>query len=87
MNIHAIEEIKDVAADSRPVLAIRLGRGRTGGSTFLDFLVQRTRRKGKEIRVADGDRITRRFRNGIRQENREARCAREARKSATSPNG
>ncbi len=57
MNIHAIEEVKDVAADSRPVLALRLGRGRTGGSTFLDFLVQRTRRKGKEIRVADGDRL------------------------------
>ena len=38
MNVHAIEEIKDGATDSRPVLAIRLGRGRTGGSTFLDFL-------------------------------------------------
>ena len=57
MNIHAIEVVEDVAADSRPVLALRLGRGRTGGSTFLDFLVQRTRRKGKEIRVADGDRL------------------------------
>jgi hypothetical protein len=56
MNIHAIEEIKDAAADSRPVLAIRLGRGRTGGSTFLDYLVQRARRKGRTIRVADGDR-------------------------------
>ena len=56
MTIHAIEEIKDLAADSRPVLSIRLGRGRTGGSTFLDFLVQRTRRKGRTIRVADGDR-------------------------------
>jgi hypothetical protein len=55
MSIHAIEEIKDAAADSRPVLAIRLGRGRTGGTTFLDFLVQRARRKGKTIRVADGD--------------------------------
>ena len=56
MSIHAIEEIKNSAADSRPVLAIRLGRGRTGGSTFLDLLVQRTRRKGRTIRVADGDR-------------------------------
>jgi len=56
MNVHAIEEIKDGATDSRPVLAIRLGRGRTGGSTFLDFLVQRTRRKGRMITVADGDR-------------------------------
>jgi hypothetical protein len=37
MNIHAIEEVKDVAADSRPVLALRLGRGRTGGSTFWIF--------------------------------------------------
>jgi hypothetical protein len=56
MNIHAIEEIKDAAAGSPPVLAIRLGRGRTGGSTFLDYLVQRARRKGRTIRVADGDR-------------------------------
>ena len=56
MNIHAIEEIKDAAGEGAPVLAIRLGRGRTGGTTFLDFLVQRARQKGKTIRVADGDR-------------------------------
>ena len=30
MTIHAIEEIKDLAVDSRPVLSIRLGRGRDG---------------------------------------------------------
>jgi hypothetical protein len=57
MNIHAIDEIKDVAADSRPVLAVRLGRGRTGGTTFMDFLIQRARRNGKTVRVADGDRL------------------------------
>jgi hypothetical protein len=55
MNIHAIEEIKDAPTDGRPVLAIRLGRGRTGGSTVLDFLVQRARRRGRAINVADGD--------------------------------
>ena len=56
MNIHAIEEVKDTVADSRPVLAVRLGRGRTGGTTVLDFLVQRARRRGTTIKVADGDR-------------------------------
>ena len=56
MNIHAIEEIKDTATGSRPVLAIRLGRGRTGGTTVLDFLVQRARSRGTTIKIADGDR-------------------------------
>ena len=41
MNIHAIEEIKDAAQERLPVLAVRFGRGRTGGTTVLDFLVQR----------------------------------------------
>jgi hypothetical protein len=31
MNIHAIEEIKDAAQVRLPVLAVRFGRGRTGG--------------------------------------------------------
>lgn len=39
-----------------PVLAVRLGRGRTGGTTLLDFLIQRARNQGREIIVADGDR-------------------------------
>ena len=29
-----------------PVLAVRLGRGRTGGTTFLDWLIQRATIKG-----------------------------------------
>src|SRR5208283_4851557 len=55
MNIHAIEEITDVAEDRRPVLAVRFGRGRTGGTTFLDFLIQRARRAGRMVGIADGD--------------------------------
>ena len=43
MNIHAIEEIKDAAQERLPVLAVRFGRGRTGGTTVLDFLIQRAR--------------------------------------------
>lgn len=39
-----------------PVLAVRLGRGRTGGTTFLDWLIQRARNQGREVIVADGDR-------------------------------
>jgi hypothetical protein len=38
------------------VLAVRHGRGRTGGSTFADFLIQRARREGRDIIVGDGDR-------------------------------
>ena len=55
MNIHAIEEIKDAAQERRPVLAVRFGRGRTGGTTFLDFLIQRARRAGRMVGIADGD--------------------------------
>jgi hypothetical protein len=39
-----------------PVLAVRLGRGRTGGTTFLDWMIQRARNQGREVIVADGDR-------------------------------
>ena len=38
------------------VLALRLGRGRTGGSTFLDLLVQLARAAGRNVLVCDGDR-------------------------------
>jgi hypothetical protein len=31
MNIHAIEEIKGTSKERLPVLAVRFGRGRTGG--------------------------------------------------------
>ena len=39
-----------------PVLATRLGRGRVGGSTVCDMLIQRARRAGRSVNVADGDR-------------------------------
>ncbi len=39
-----------------PVLATRLGRGRVGGSTVCDMLIQRARRAGRPVMVADGDR-------------------------------
>jgi len=39
-----------------PTLATRLGRGRLGGSTICDLLVQRGRRAGRLVMVADGDR-------------------------------
>ncbi len=38
-----------------PVLATRLGRGRLGGSTICDLLVQRARMAGRPVTVADGD--------------------------------
>ena len=45
-----------VAQPLVPVLATRLGRGRVGGSTVCDMLIQRARRAGRAVNVADGDR-------------------------------
>ena len=39
----------------QPVLAIRRGRGRLGGSTFLDLLIQRARHGGRRMKPLDGD--------------------------------
>jgi hypothetical protein len=39
----------------RPVLYVRRGRGRTGGSTGLDWLIQRARRQGRRVKALDGD--------------------------------
>ena len=44
-----------LAQERRPVLAVRFGRGRTGGTTFLDFLIQRARRAERMVGIADGD--------------------------------
>lgn len=44
------------ASVARQVLAVRMGRGRTGGSTLLDWLVQRARTEGRGVAVGDGDR-------------------------------
>jgi hypothetical protein len=37
------------------VMGIRLGRGRTGGSTFMDMLIQRARACARKVVIADGD--------------------------------
>jgi hypothetical protein len=55
MNMHSIEEVED-HSHRAPVLAVRHGRGRTGGSTFLDLLIQRARRAGRSVIIGDGDR-------------------------------
>lgn len=41
---------------THPTLATRLGRGRLGGSTISDLIIQRARRAGRSVMVADGDR-------------------------------
>jgi hypothetical protein len=41
---------------ARQVLAVRMGRGRTGGSTLLDWLVQCARADGRTVAIGDGDR-------------------------------
>ncbi|MDD2859498.1 MAG: hypothetical protein PHT60_15075 [Acidiphilium sp.] len=38
-----------------PVLFVRRGRGRTGGSTLCDWLIQRARRGGRRAKALDGD--------------------------------
>lgn len=51
---------KPVIAGSSPssprrVLAIRMGRGRTGGTTLLDLMIQWARAAGRTVVIADGD--------------------------------
>lgn len=41
--------------DRPPVLFVRRGRGRTGGSTLCDWLIQRARRNGRRAQALDGD--------------------------------
>lgn len=38
-----------------PVLFVRRGRGRTGGSTLCDWLIQRARRNDRRAKALDGD--------------------------------
>ncbi len=49
------EEVPLSTAVTNPVLAIRRGRGRLGGSLFLDLLIQRARHAGRRVRPLDGD--------------------------------
>jgi hypothetical protein len=52
-----MSNIENTTSEERkPILAVRFGRGRTGGTTFLDFLVQRARRAGRDLLIGDGDR-------------------------------
>jgi hypothetical protein len=47
---------RTTASTSRtPVLFVRRGRGRTGGSTVCDWLIQRARRNGRRAKALDGD--------------------------------
>ena len=56
MNIQSVEDIAVASQERRPVLAVRHGRGRTGGSTFMDLLIQRARAANRLVIVGDGDR-------------------------------
>ena len=47
---------KGDAGRTQQVLAVRMGRGRTGGSTLLDWLIQCSRDAGRTVAIADGDR-------------------------------
>ncbi len=47
---------QNVVPDGRQVLAVRMGRGRTGGSTLLDWIIQCGRQAGRSIVIGDGDR-------------------------------
>lgn len=46
---------KKTLASPSPVVVVRMGRGRTGGSTALDWIVQIARHQGRSVVVADGD--------------------------------
>lgn len=56
--MEAMSEDMEVAAsvDEAPVLVVRHGRGRTGGTTMLNFLIERARLAGRSVLIGDGDR-------------------------------
>ena len=43
------------ASPAKLDLVVREGRGRLGGTTFLDLLIQRAREQGRRVRPLDGD--------------------------------
>ncbi len=49
-------KLEKVSSPSRQVLAVRMGRGRTGGSTLADWLIQCARHAGRAVAIGDGDR-------------------------------
>lgn len=52
--VNAEMELASEAARG-PRLLIRAGRGRTGGSTGLDLMIQRARHQGRRVKPLDGD--------------------------------
>ena len=56
MNSFVVEAQEGATRERPPVMAVRHGRGRTGGSTFADYLIQRARHAGRPILIGDGDR-------------------------------
>ena len=50
------ERAEKVTPVDRQVLAVRMGRGRTGGSTLADWVIQTARHEGRSVAVGDGDR-------------------------------
>jgi hypothetical protein len=56
MNVLVSETNCDTTVQMSPIMAVRHGRGRTGGSTFMDYLIQRARQGGRPILIGDGDR-------------------------------
>lgn len=44
-----------VEEKARRVISVRFGRGRVGGSTGMDLLVQRARHAGRKVLIGDGD--------------------------------
>ena len=55
-NIADDSEPQSEVAKVKPSLIIRAGRGRTGGSTGLDLVIQRARFQGRRVKPLDGDR-------------------------------
>jgi hypothetical protein len=56
MNSFVVEANEGATRERPPVMVVRHGRGRTGGSTFADYLIQRARHAGRPILIGDGDR-------------------------------
>jgi hypothetical protein len=50
-----VEARPPVEQKARSVIAVRFGRGRVGGSTGMDLLIQRARKAGRKVLIGDGD--------------------------------
>jgi hypothetical protein len=57
MNLHLIEEEPswELSGGERLKLVVRFGRGRSGGTTVLDFLIQRALQANRHVIIGDGD--------------------------------